>query len=536
MNDSVDILIIGAGASGAALAWSLSDTSMNVLCMEQGDWISPNDYPTNLKNYEQHRWDSDFSADPNERNKPEDYPVNSQESPITPLNYNAVGGGTIAYMGLMPRFHPSDFKIKSLDGVADDWPIDYSILEPYYSINDHMSGISGLKGNPAYPPYSLPLPPLAMGKIGQTLAKGFNQLGWHWWIQDAAMLSQNYKGRKACVYAGPCDLGCATGSKASTDITYWPHALDNGVRLRTRCRVREITIDKKGMANGVLYYNEDDKLETQKAKVVVLACNGIGTPRILLNSSSRIFPDGLANRSGLVGKNLMFHPLSAVLGIFDEPMEGGKGPTSCGIACHEFYESDPQRDFIGGYAIASGRGDGPLTFSLGGYGGDNPIPWGETHRESFDSIYPYMAPLVVVSDDFPEESNQVTLDPELMDSDGIPAAKVNYRQSDNNKKMIAHGKTRAKEALEAAGARELIEVEGVLRKAGWHLMGTARMGVDPGKSVVNSIGQCHDVKNLFIVDGSVFVTGAAVNPTPTIQAVALYIGDQIKKHGKSILN
>src|SRR5262249_48457129 len=152
----------------------------------------------------------------------------------------------------------------------------------------------------------VPLPPLPLGRVGETLARGFNTLGWHWWPSDSAIVSEAYEGRAPCINAGTCLLGCAQGAKASTDITYWPPALRRGVRLKTRCRVREITLGPTGMADGVVYYDADGVERTQKAEVVVLACNGVGTPRILLNSRSPAFPDGLANHSGLVGKNLMF--------------------------------------------------------------------------------------------------------------------------------------------------------------------------------------------------------------------------------------
>ena len=165
-----------------------------------------------------------------------------------------------------------------------------------------MMGVSGLAGNPAYPPYAPPLPPISMGRLGQTLAKGFNALGWHWWPSDAAILSQDYRGRKKCRNAGVCDLGCAVGAKVSVDITYWPIAEQRGVKLLIRSRVREVTIDVNGMASGVLYHDETGAPHKQEASIVILSCNGVGTPRIMLNSTSRHFPEGIANRSGLVGK------------------------------------------------------------------------------------------------------------------------------------------------------------------------------------------------------------------------------------------
>ena len=529
--DPVDVLIIGAGASGAAIAWSLTETRMRILCLEQGPHVHDKDFPSRREDYELARYGS-FSCDPNVRQLPQDYPINVEGSEISPVNFNAVGGSTINFLGHWPRFHPSDFRTKTLDGVADDWPIDYATLEPFYNMNDRNTGVSGLKGNPSYPPYEPPLPPIPIGKLGKTLAKGFNKLGWHWWPSDVAILSRDQEGRSKCVNAGTCDLGCAAGAKGGTNFTYWPMLENTGVELRTGCRVREILLDENGMARSVLYHGADGKLHEQEAEIVILACNGVGTPRVLLNSRSKLFPDGLANRSGQVGKNLMFHPLTGVTGVFDEPMEGFKGPLACSILSQEFYESDPDRNFSRGYGLYSGRFTTPMTYALGGYGIDAPIPWGEEHRRIIDEIYPYCAGLTVVTEDLPEETNTVTLDPDLTDSDGIPAPKITYKVGDNTWKMIAHGEDRAEEALLAAGAKQILGkgAKKVWWRAGWHQMGTCRMGDDPERSVVNGWGRAHDVKNLFIVDGSIFVTSAAVNPTSTIQALALYIGDRIKNN------
>lgn len=529
-NEPVDVLIIGAGASGAAIAWSLLETRMRILCLEQGPRMNDNDFPSRRPDYELARY-AEFSCDPNVRKLKQDYPVNSEDSCITPTNWNGVGGSTINFTGHWPRMRPSDFKVRTLDGVAADWPVDYRTLEPFYDINDRNTGVSGLGGNPAYPAYTPELPPIPIGKLGQTLAKGFNELGWHWWPSDVAILSKDHDGRQKCVNAGTCDLGCAAGAKGGTNFTYWPMLENAGVELRTECRVREILVDPEtGFATGVLYHGPDGQVHRQSAEIVVVACNGIGTPRLLLNSKSALFPDGLANRSGLVGKNLMFHPLTGVAGVFDEPMKGHEGPMACSILSQEFYETDRDRDFVRGYGLHSGRSTTPMTFALGGFGIDNPIPWGADHRDIIDNVYPYLAGLTIVSEDLPEEHNCVTLDPDLTDSDGIPAPKISYRLGENTRKILAHGEARAAEVLLAAGAKKILNKNQgkVWWRAGWHQMGTCRMGNDPETSVVNAWGRSHDVKNLFIVDGSIFVTAGAVNPTSTIQALALYIGESIK--------
>jgi choline dehydrogenase-like flavoprotein len=506
---------------------------MNILCLEQGDWMDPARYPTTGTDWEMRRF-GDFGLSPNGRGRPEDYPVNEDESPIHISNFNAVGGSTILYAAHFPRFRPSDFKVKTLDGVADDWPLDYARLEPWYDLNARMMGVAGLAGDPAYPPKEVPLPPVPLGKLGETLARGFNQLGWHWWPPDSAIATREYEGRAACINLGPCLMGCAQGAKASTDVTYWPAAVRRGVKLQTHCRVREITVGPDGMADGVIYYDEAGVEKRQKAEVVVVACNGVGTPRLLLNSSSKLFPEGLANRSGLVGRNLMFHPYAMVTGIFEEPLEGYKGPTGCVIMSQEFYDTDPSRDFVRGYSFEGLRGMGPVSTALLGMSSGR-VPWGSGHHEAYGELFDRTAGMVVISEDLPELDNRVTLDPGLTDGNGIPAPKITYQLSENSKKMLEHSVARGQEVLEAAGAKQSF-ADPLLEVAGWHLMGTARMGTDPERSVVNEWGRCHDVRNLFIIDGSIFVTAAAVNPTNTIQALALYIADTIKQNLTSLFD
>jgi len=519
----VDVLIIGAGASGAAVAWMLARAGIGVLCLEQGDWVDPQSYPHWRADWElsRHR---EWSPEPNVRRLPQDYPVNDAGSPIAPLMYNAVGGSTIHWSAHFPRFRPSDFRVKTLDGVADDWPIDYAALEPYFDLNDRMMGVAGTTGDPAYPAKpARQTPPIPLDTLGRVMARGFDRLGWHWWPSDSAILTEDYDGRRACINCGPCDLGCPTGAKASTDVTYWPKALGLGAQIETRARVREITLGPGGLADGVLYYDRDGQLRERKARAVVLAANGIGTPRLLLNSRSARFPDGLANSSGLVGRNLMFHPYAMVRGVFDEPLGGHRGPIGCSIISQEFYETDPARDFVRGYSFQVSRGLSPIATATGGFLGD-PIPWGRGHRAAYAARFDRTITVAVIGEDLPEAHNRVDLDPALVDRHGIPAPRVTYTLSENSRRMMEHGVARAREVLLAAGARE-VAANPLLRPGGWHLMGTARMGSDPRTSVIDAEGRCHDVPNLYVVDGSTMVTSAGVNPTSTIQAVALYIAD-----------
>jgi choline dehydrogenase-like flavoprotein len=525
--DEPDVLIVGAGASGGAVASHLAEVGFKVVCVEQGDWVPPESLPHGRDDWELHRL-TDFNADPNIRHRAADYPVNGAASTFTPLMFNAVGGSTIHWSAHFPRYHPSDFRVRSLDGVGDDWPLTYEELEPFYDLSDRLTGVAGLTGDPSQPPRSpRGTTPLAIGEFGETMARGFEKLGWHWWVSDGAIVSEPYDGRPGCNRCGPCDLGCPTGARASADVTFWPRALRNGAELRTGCRVREITVDSNGRANGVRYYDARGALREQPAPLIVLAANGIGTPRLLLSSRSKLFPDGLANRNGLVGKNLMFHPFAAVGGVFPRQMETWAGPIGSVIFSHEFYETDPRRDFVRGVMMQVVRQSGPLHTALGGFALAR-VPWGEAHHQTFAERHGHMINIGVMGEDLPETVNEVTLDPLLTDAHGIPAPLVRYRLSDNSVRMLDFGVARACEVLRAAGATQTVAAN-PLRPSGWHLLGTCRMGDDPSNSVVDRFGRAHDVENLFIVDGSLFVTSAAVNPTTTIQALALRTADYIAR-------
>jgi len=527
-----DVLIIGSGASGAAAAWRLSDLGLRVVCLEQGDFMDAAKYPSTGKDWELRRH-ADFHPSPNVRKLEVDYPVNDRESPISISFFNAVGGSTILYSGHFPRFHPSDFKTKTLDGVGEDWPLSYSQLEPYFALNDQMMGVSGLSGDPAYPPIEGMLPPIPLGRMGEKMALGFNKLGWHWWPSYSAIISRNYKNREKCINLGPCNSGCAQGAKGSVDVTYWPEALRNGVELRTRCRVSRIALGENGKAKGAFYFDAGGNEHFQEARLVIVACNGVGTPRLLLNSHCEQFPNGLANHSGQLGRNLMLHPLGYVEGLFEERLDSHLGPQGCCLQSQEFYETNLSRGFARGYTMQILRGQGPIDTAISGIL-RHEIPWGKGHHTAFQNTFGHTIGMGIIVEDLPEAHNSVTLDPELKDAQGLAAPKITYKLSENSKKMLAFGIERGKEVMKASGSiREM--GFGPVRMSGWHLMGTARMGENPTTSVVNKWGQSHDVSNMFIVDSSIFVTGGGVNPAATIGALALYIADEIRKNLHELL-
>lgn len=522
-HDRADVLVIGAGAAGGALSWRLAQAGLRVVCLEQGGWVGPADYQTTERDWEVRRL-REWNPNPNVRRLGTDYPVECSETPMQPLMFNGVGGSTVMWSAHFPRFHPSDFRVRTLDGVADDWPLTYADLEPYYDLNDRMMGVAGLAGDPANPPRTpRQTPPVPLGRGAHRLASAFDRLGWHWWPCDVAINTRPYGlGRGACNNCGPCEMGCVHEAKANSANTYWPAALGLGAELRTHARVRKITVDNRRRASGAVYH-AGGQVHFQPADVVAVACNAIGTARLLLLSRSRRSPNGLANSSGLVGKRLMHHAFALAIGVFQEILSGHEGITVCTILSQEFYETDPSRGFARGYELHVTRSHGPLTTALGGFGLD--IPWGQGHHKRFDQLFDRTAGIAVSAEDMPADDNRVTLDPHLVDRSGLPAPKLRYRISENTSRMLGHGLGNARLALREAGAREILTQ--AFMPLSFHHLGTARMGDDPEQSVVDRWGRAHDVENLFVVDGSVFVTAAAVPPTSTIQALALRSADYI---------
>jgi choline dehydrogenase-like flavoprotein len=524
--DVADVLVIGAGASGSVAVKELAEAGFSVVCLEQGDWTPPSVFAGDKPEWELLRQKT-WHPNPNVRGGPSDYPVDTTESDVNPLMYSAVGGSTILYAAHWCRFAPSDFRVRSLDGVADDWPFTYDEMLPYYERMDRAVGASGLGDDPAYPPGApFPLPPLPIGKFGRKAAEGMDKLGWHWWPGPNSIASRQHGDRSPCVRYGACLTGCPQGAKASTDLTHWPQALAAGAVLVTGARVKEIRVNAQGRATGAVFVDRQGVEREQKAGVVIVAANGVGTARLLQLSTSARFPDGLANTSGLVGKRLMMHPYGAVVGSYEDDLESWIGPAGQAIQSMQFYETDASRGFVRGAKWNVMPTGGPLGMRAG-YGG-KPVKesWGENFHRNLKANMGRSFEWGIIAEDLPDETNRVVLDPTLTDSDGIAAPKILYKSSDNTSKLIDFHIARAVEAHEAAGAIST-SVTRLMRDCGWHLLGTARMGQDPATSVVDQYGRAHDVPNLYVIDGSIFVTSSGVNPTATIMALALRCVDHL---------
>jgi choline dehydrogenase-like flavoprotein len=519
LNDPVDVVIVGAGAAGGVLCKKLAEAGFRVVVLEAGPhWVPERDFVSDEKGAHQLYW-----TDPR---------VTGGKDPIelgSNVTGKGVGGSTVHYSMVALRMHESDFMVRTLDGVAHDWPIRYKDLEPYYDEVEKELGISGPVGWPWGPSRKGPYPyrEHPFNSVAQLFIQGCEREGIGWAPCPLATISAPKDGRHPCVYRGWCIYGCSTNAKSSTLVTYIPKAIKAGAEIRANCMATRVNLAPDGRARSVSYVRTDESgrhnEEEQRAELVILSCYSIETPRLLFNSTQAGHEDGLANSSGLVGKGLMVHPAHTVYGRFPQPVYMYKAPPTLAISQH-FYETDPRNDFVRGFTIEP-VGTFPQAFakqaqsSLGLWGGE---------LREFMLDYNHYAGWGLVGECLPDDANTVTLDPQDRDQYGLPVARVTFSWGENDRKIIEVGKERERQILEAAGAEVTWDADDTA-----HLLGACRMGSDPSTSVVDQWCRSWDVPNLFICDGSVFTTGAAVNPSLTIQAIAARTADYIAEHAQT---
>jgi len=529
-SEHADVLIIGAGPAGGVAARRFAEAGLSVVALEQGHW-------QDRHNYRGSEWDWELAASkqysplPFLRGSPLDYPIDTSESDMLQINFCGVGGSTILFNAIWMRLLESNFRTRSVTGLGDDWPITYEELLPFYERADRQVGCSGLGGNPAWPPGAEPpLPPLPLGEGGLIVARALAKRGWHWWPDTNAILSAPYDGRYACVQRGACPSGCNEGAKSSADLTHWRRVAEAGGRIITGARVRQIHTDDNGLVTGAEWLDEDGVAHFQSADVVFCCANGIGTPRLLLNSASAPYPDGLANSSGLVGKRLMLHPLSSVRAEFPQQLEAWQGSNGSWLQVMQFAEDDASR----GYRLGAKWGlhptaAGPIAEAMAVFAeGGSPADHHRRLRERLGHSVHFS----IMCEDLPLESNQVVLSDTMTDSSGMPAPKILYRYDENSLRNLDYNVARAVEIFEDAGALK-VEARNPAG-ANAHFMGTARMGDDPRGSVVDRWCMSHDAPNFGILDGSVFVTSASANPTSTITALSLRAAEHLLDNRASV--
>jgi choline dehydrogenase-like flavoprotein len=513
--DFVDVVVVGSGAGGGVIAKELGESGLSVVVIEAGRRFDPlKDYPTDQQDFE--------VTSPVVFDAPN--PLRDRFTSTNPSfsvhRVKGVGGSTLHYLAISPRLHESDFRVRSRDGVAEDWPIRYEDLEPYYTRVEYELGVSGPDGaeaNPFDPPRSrrFPTPPHPFNLGSLAVKRGADKLGLHFFREPVAIPTLDWGGRRACVGAGTCALGCRIRAKSSVDVTYVPKAEATGrVEIRPECMAREVTVTADGKARGVGYFDAQGQEQEIRARAVVVAGNAIETPRLLLLSKSRLFPHGLANSSGLVGKYFTEHLGIFAGGLFPGRIDPWRGIPSGGTI-QDFYETNPRNGFVRGWSIVVNL-DGyqwPLSVARRVKG------WGAEHKRRTREMFGHVVGLASIGEQLPDIRNEISLDPFVTDSYGLPVPRVVTEPRKNDRAMAEKISASLRNILQAAGASE-IWAGGLNPGASSHYLGTCRMGADPKTSVVDSWCRSHDVPNLFIGDGSVFVTAGAVNPALTISAMA----------------
>jgi choline dehydrogenase-like flavoprotein len=370
-----------------------------------------------------------------------------------------------------------------------------------------------------------PMPPLPVKSSGALLEKGARKLGLHAFPAPMAINSQFYRGRPGCAHCGFCiGFGCEVMAKSTSLYTMIPEAEATGrCEIRPHSYVHQVALNKQGRATGVHYFDQHRRDQFQKAKAVVVSANGAETARLMLNSASNRFPQGLANSSGVVGKYLMFNQGSGVHAQFEHELNEYKSVQVTRII-HDFYDADPKRGFYGGGGIDARMGAQPAGWALAS-GGELPR-WGVEYKERLEGFTRSMIAAGHCTS-LAMETNNVTIDPDLKDAWGIPSLRVTYKDHPDDFAMAKFLQDRALEIMQAAGAQKTWRGGPRVSRGSVHLLGTCRMGDDPQSSVVDKYHRTHDVRNLFICDGSSFVTSGRGQPTETIQALAFRAADHI---------
>jgi choline dehydrogenase-like flavoprotein len=533
-SDEVDFVIVGSGAAGGVLAKELSSNGFRVVVLEQGPYLTPDEFVHDeIEIFVRHRL----------TNNPQFQPVtfrktSKDKAKLQPsvMYGRCVGGSSVHFTANYWRFHEIDFiersKVGEIAGATfADWPITYKDLEPYYTKVEWEVGVSGLAGaSPFDPPRSkpYPMPPLPVKGSGVVFERAAWKLGYHPFPAPMAILSQPRPGRDACVACGFClGFGCEVGAKSSSLVSVIPVAEATGrCEFRTNCYVHRVETNTNGRATGVVYFDSQRNSHLQKAKAVILSANGAETPRLLLLSASPRFPNGLANSSGMVGKNLMPNSHAMAFAVMDEPVNDYKG-FAVSRVLHDFYELDHNKvGFYGGGGMDARFDATPASFALGNMPPGTP-KWGKEFKNALRQNFSRTFEIFCHGTSLPVESNSFSLDAEVKDAWGLPALRMTYKDHPNDLVMVKWMQDRAMEILDASGAKtawrgSIEEQEFVV-----HLLGTCRMGNDPKTSVINADHRTHDVPNLFLCDGSSFVTSGRGQPTMTIQALAFRAADRI---------
>ncbi|MGI8624224.1 MAG: GMC family oxidoreductase [Solirubrobacteraceae bacterium] len=502
-DDEVDLVIVGAGAGGSTLAQRLARHGWWIVILESGPFWDPDrDWVSDEAGQHKIYWTAPrviAGADPVELGK-----NNSG---------HGVGGSMIHYAGYTPRFHPSDFETRTRDGVGADWPIRYADLKAHYERVELELPVAG-QDWPWGDPHSYPHAAHPISGAAEVAREGARKAGIQMRVGPVGITNGAFGNRPHCIYRGFCLQACKVNAKGSPFVTHLPDAIEHGVEVRADSHVTRVEVDEAGRCTGVSYVH-GGRERFQRGTAVVVAGYSIESPRLLLNSTSARFPDGLANEHDQVGRYVMVQGASQVAARFPQAVDQYKAPPP-EICSEQFYETDESRGFARGFSVQT---VGPLPIAWA----EHVLAdghWGHALRE-YMRDYTHWTTLGLLSELLPHPENRVTLAQET-DEHGMPVAHFAYAQSDNDRSNVTYGKRVLERIWEAAGAQDTLTID---RYA--HLVGGNRMGTSLEASVVDADHRVWDTPNLFVCDGSVMPTQGAANPALTIMALASRLAERL---------
>ena len=510
-NEKVDVVIVGAGASGSVYAAVLAKAGKKVVLVEAGpDWQLSD------------LISSDFWG---RRIKPAGPPFLLEGKNPFGYVYQAgwgVGGAALHYFANFPRLMPTDFKVKSEHGKGLDWPINYADVAPYYDKVARDVGVSGdAKAEeiwrPAGEPY--PMPPMKTFRGGEVWKKGFETHGIRLVPAAVGMNSTPYKGRPACIYDGWCHVGCPIGALANPLVTYLADARKAGAQVRAHATVTRVLTNPKGdKVTGVEYFDAAKERQVQEASVVVLSAWAAQNPRLMLNSATDQHAKGLANASGLVGKYLTAHFASGTSAIFDEDLQPYMGTTGAQYFSYDRYDKNAHKakGAFGSTFIVAGSAQ--KYSGLGGVANSRGDLFGPELAAFMQRAARGLARINAFGEEMPSIDNRVELASDK-DEFGMPLGKITHSYNDDAVALFNANFEEGLAIAKATGAKEAWSNRGAMPTI--HLMGGTIMGQSAADSVVNSYGQTHEIGNLWIAGPGLFPTSGAPNPTYTILALSL---------------
>ena len=510
LNDDSVVVVIGSGAGGGTLANELVQRGMNVVCLEAGKKLAPEEIVNDeTVMFGRLSWlDKRIGSGLANKN----FPV---------WTCKTVGGTTMHWTASCPRLQAHEMQALSTygdlpDSNLADWPFSLDELAPYYEKAEDKMGVTGTHGIER-------LPGNNNYKVLEAGAKavGYQQID----TNNVAINSKPRDGRPPCLQLGFCTSGCKVQAKWSTCYTEISQAeRTENFELRPESMAVHISHNGKGRVNAVTYRDRDGQLRTQKARIVCVAGNAVETTRLLLNSKSDTFPNGLANSSDQVGRNYMRHFAIPVIGVMPGPVNMHRGTHQAGIVKDERHH-DPSRGFDGGFLFLTV----PFTPETIAKIILHDV-WGDELNQAMQD-YDHMAAMLVHGEDLPQESNRIILHPSEVDQHGLPIPVIHYEDHPNTVAMKKYATEKGRAIYQALGAKKVYSAEDVFPAT--HNLGVARIGTDPKTSVCNPWGQTHDIDNLFVSDGSLFPSSGCENPTLTIVALVLrqadYIEQQVNK-------